>query len=146
MEICRLCEAAYPLEACGILLGTGDGERVPWQVSRIRSAPNEEGGDRRHRYLVPPRIQCAAELEARLSGEQVLGYYHSHPDGPALPSEYDREHAWAGYLYVICSVVQARTLEVAAFALSSQGGPFRRVRLDGAGDLRQPTWEVPPCP
>lgn len=131
-ELYRLCELAYPLEACGALFGQGDGEQAPWHITRVRPAHNQHGDDQRRRYLVAPDFQASAEREARHAGEQVLGYYHSHPDGPALPSHFDREHAWPGYLYVICSVVKARAADMTLFALAGPVGPFCQVRAEPA--------------
>jgi proteasome lid subunit RPN8/RPN11 len=125
----RHCESEFPNEACGALFGTGDGETSPWRVTAITPAPNEHEGDHQRRYLVPPEFQLRMELEARASGRDLLGYYHSHPDHPAQPSEYDRVHAWFGYLYIICSVQGGRSEHVNAFALVEQGGAFAPVEI-----------------
>ena len=58
----------------------------------------------RNRFLIDPLEQLRVEKDARARGLDVLGYYHSHPDHPARPSNYDREHAWPWYSYVIVSV------------------------------------------
>jgi len=128
-QLRRHCEAAYPDEACGAILGQGDGVTEAWQVSLLEAAPNEHEGDHRRRYLVPPEFQLRAEKLARARGDDVLGYYHSHPDHPARPSEYDRSHAWFGYLYVICSVQQGRSADLNAFTLAEQDGVFLDVPL-----------------
>ena len=113
----RHCEAEYPHEACGALFGEGDGAAIPWSVTAVTAAPNEHEGDHRRRYLVPPEFQLRMEHEARATGRELLGYYHSHPDHPAQPSEYDREHAWFGYLYMICAVREGRSEDLNAFTL-----------------------------
>lgn len=129
----RHCEAQYPNEACGALFGAGDGTISAWQVTEVLEAPNTHGDDQRRRYLVPPDFQLQAEKHARATGQDVVGYYHSHPDHPARPSEYDRAHAWFGYLYLICSVQQGRSTELNAFTLDEQpGGAFRDVTLHDA--------------
>jgi len=133
-EIRVQCEEAYPLEACGAIFGHGDGESEPWTVASIRSAPNQHGDDQRRRYLIPPEFQVLAEREARRQNQDVIGYFHSHPDHPAQPSEYDRVHAWAGYLYAICAVARGKSTELNAFALDQQGGAFRSVHLDKTPD------------
>ena len=145
-ELKQLCEIAYPLEACGALLGTGDGELSPWRVTRVISAPNRHSGDRRRSYLIAPELQLAAEREADHASEQVLGYFHSHPDCPALPSDRDRAQAWSSYLYVICSVVKARTAGIGAFAKVAQDGPLLLVPVAPTGPVKQSTLERPPCP
>ncbi|MGD0835776.1 MAG: M67 family metallopeptidase [Polyangia bacterium] len=133
-EIRTQCERAYPLEACGAILGRGDGESESWSVLAIRPAPNRHGDDQRRRYLVPPEFQVAAERDARLRGQDVIGYFHSHPDHPAQPSEYDRLHAWVGYLYAICAVAQGRATDMNAFALEEGGGAFQPVRIEKVTD------------
>jgi len=129
-DIRDCCERAYPLEACGVIFGSGDGESVAWMVLAIRPAPNQHGDDQRRRYLVPPEFQVAVELEARRRNQDVIGYFHSHPDHPAQPSEYDRAHAWVGYLYAICAVAKGKAGELNAFALDREGGAFRPVPIE----------------
>jgi proteasome lid subunit RPN8/RPN11 len=123
------CEKQFPNEACGAIFGTGDGTTSEWRVAELRAAPNEHGDDKKRRYLVPPDFQLNAEKHARATGQDVIGYYHSHPDHPAQPSEYDRSHAWFGYLYLICSVQRARSTDLNAFTLEDQGGTFLSVEI-----------------
>lgn len=130
VEICRLCEQAYPLEACGAILGKGDGSIEPWVVLGVRAAPNRHGDDQRRRYLVPPEFQVQVEHEALARGQDVIGYYHSHPDHPGQPSEYDRAHAWFGYLYAICAVAQGAARDLNAFTLDGEGGAFQPVDIE----------------
>jgi len=63
-----------------------------------------DSDDRGERFLIGPRDILNAEREARRAGLDVLGFYHSHPDSPARPSEFDREHAWPWYTYLIISI------------------------------------------
>ena len=97
----------------------------------------------KRRYLVPPEFQFQAELHARATGQEVLGYYHSHPDHPAQPSEYDRVHAWPGYLYLICAVSQGRATDLNAFTLEGEGGAFLAVAVPPSGPDPQGDH---PCP
>jgi proteasome lid subunit RPN8/RPN11 len=131
-QLRRHCQEQYPDEACGALFGQGDGTGSTWSVTGISAAPNVHGEDRKRRYLVPPEFQLQAERHAQATGQDVLGYYHSHPDHPAQPSEYDRVHAWFGYLYLICSVRRGRAAELNAFTLDAQGGAFLPVQRAGA--------------
>lgn len=131
-QLRRHCQEQYPDEACGALFGQGDGDATAWTVTGISAAPNVHGDDRRRRYLVPPEFQLQAERHAVATGQEVLGYYHSHPDHPAQPSEYDRVHAWFGYLYLICSVQRGRAGDLNAFTLDAQGGAFVPVPRAGA--------------
>lgn len=94
--------SAYPEECVGALLG----EDAPSGkiVRAARPVVNARTEERRRRYLVPAEAYRAVEETAREEGLDVLGFYHSHPDHPARPSEYDREHAWPWYSYVIVGV------------------------------------------
>jgi len=125
----RHCEEQYPNEACGALFGHGDGRDEAWTVTEVDAAPNQHDDDRKRRYLVAPDFQVRAERHARETAQDVLGFYHSHPDHPALPSEYDRAHAWFGYLYMICSVERGRSGALNAFTLDQQDGSFLDVDL-----------------
>ena len=94
--------SAYPEECVGALLGeAGPAGKVVRAARRVENARSEERG---RRYLVGPEAYRAVEESARKEGLEVLGFYHSHPDHLARPSEYDREHAWPRYSYVIVSV------------------------------------------
>jgi proteasome lid subunit RPN8/RPN11 len=93
---------AYPEECAGALVGidTG-GVRVVVDVWRAENTHEEE---RSRRFLIEPLAVKKFEEQAEEKDMGLLGFYHSHPDHPAEPSEYDREHAWPGYSYVIASV------------------------------------------
>jgi proteasome lid subunit RPN8/RPN11 len=92
----------YPEECCGFLLGEERG--VTTRVDRVVPAANERQDSRHNRFVMSPETVLAAHKEARAAGLSVVGYYHSHPDHPAEPSEFDREHAWPGLSYLIVSV------------------------------------------
>jgi len=120
-------EATYPHEACGALVGLGDGETEAWVVTRAEPAPNEFEGGHHNRYLVAPAFQVQVERSALAAGLDVIGFYHSHPDDLARPSEYDRSHAWKGYAYRVYSVRSGRAVDANTFTLDAPGGTFVRV-------------------
>src|SRR3979411_3078516 len=91
-------EETYPHECCGALVGR-DG-RVN-DLVRLPTAPEE--GPRR-RFLVRPSDYQLAERRASELGGELLGFYHSHPDHPARPSQYDLDHAWPTFAYIIVAV------------------------------------------
>ncbi len=96
-RLLREAAAAYPLEACGALLGSAD------EVSGVHPLPNR-APDPTEAFVIDP-----AELEPLLrreadGGLPVLGFYHSHPDNEPVPSTRDLEDAWPGYWYVIVGV------------------------------------------
>jgi proteasome lid subunit RPN8/RPN11 len=93
---------AYPEECAGALVGINVGETKI--VVDVWRAENTHEDNKARRFLIEP-LQIK-EFEERALGRDMdlLGFYHSHPDHPAKPSEYDREHAWPYYSYVIASV------------------------------------------
>src|SRR3979411_1590218 len=88
----------YPHECCGALVGKDD------RVSAVVALPNTTEEGPRRRFLVRPSDYRMAEQQAGERGAELLGFYHSHPDHPARPSEYDLDHAWPTFAYVIVSV------------------------------------------
>ncbi len=99
----RHASMTYPEECCGVLIGSSAEDTTV--VERVLSVGNDAlGGKGRDRYLIHPEAVLAAHKEARSLGLDVVGYYHSHPDHPALPSEVDRELAWPGMSYLIVSM------------------------------------------
>lgn len=136
--ICRHGARDYPSECCGALLGKVNGEAK--QVTEVVALKNLRHDPRhaqellpladpareteRNRFLVDPLEQLRVEKDARSRGLDTLGYYHSHPDHPARPSVYDREHAWPWYSYVIVSVERGAAKELACWVLAEDGGMF----------------------
>jgi len=105
----------YPHECCGALLGTEkDNER---HVSAIVRLSNERTDERERRFFVSPQQVLMVERTASREGLLLLGFYHSHPDHPAIPSEYDRQHALPYYSYVIVSVQQGTPKELRSWRL-----------------------------
>lgn len=95
-------------------------------VERVLSVPNRHPGDRRQRFSIEPETLLAAQKEARRLGLEIVGYYHSHPDQPARPSEHDREHAWPGLSYLIVSVNGSEVAETRSWR-----------RADSSADLEE---------
>jgi proteasome lid subunit RPN8/RPN11 len=93
----------YPHECCGAMLGTDGGEGGR-EVRALFPLINRRDDSPRNRFSITPDDFRAAERAAADRGLDLLGWYHSHPDHPARPSEFDREHAWPWYSYVIVSV------------------------------------------
>ena len=94
---------SYPEECAGAIVGMDTGEmKVVVDVWRAENTYDEI--ERSRRFLIEPLQIKDFEEKAQERDMDLLGFYHSHPDHPAEPSEYDREHAWPGYSYVIASV------------------------------------------
>jgi proteasome lid subunit RPN8/RPN11 len=112
-------ERAYPNECCGILIGDIDdfGTKTVRHTEAIRNA--REDGEQYHRFLITPEDMLRAEQTARTMKLDVIGFYHSHPDHPAAPSDYDKDHALPFYSYVIISVKQGSAEELASWELTA---------------------------
>ena len=96
-------EETYPHECCGALVGRGDA------VTDTVALPNTTEEGPRRRFLVRPSDYRLAEQRATELGGELLGFYHSHPDHPARPSQYDLDHAWPTFAYVIVSVASGKS-------------------------------------
>jgi len=136
----RQAEQLYPHECCGLLVGYVDQagavaivvevyplENVWTSTSAARFAesagivhlpPSEAAGTER-RYTIDPQQMLAIQKLAHTRELAIVGIYHSHPDHPALPSEYDRQLAWAEYVYPIISVCQGQCVDVQAWQLDA---------------------------
>jgi proteasome lid subunit RPN8/RPN11 len=112
-EIRREGELAYPAECCGVLAGRVGKFK---EVVRVVPVVNRRTDDPR-RYLIAPDDLLRITLELRGSALDVLGYYHSHPDHPAAPSEFDSQNAWPWYSYIIVRVEQGRAAELTSWVL-----------------------------
>jgi proteasome lid subunit RPN8/RPN11 len=118
--------ASYTEEACGFLIGRPG---PPRRVTEARSGTNVAKEDRRTRYRIDDREVLRLERELRNTDLQMVGFYHSHPDHPAVPSEYDRSHAaWTGFSYVIVSVESGDPVEVRSWVIEEEapGGESKR--------------------
>jgi len=125
-EIRRAGEAAYPAEGCGILAGHTEGgvEGEAKVVVRLVPAVNSRTDDP-HRYLIAAEDLRRIDRELRGQGLDIVGYYHSHPDHPAVPSVFDTEHAWPWYSYIIVRVDRGRGTELASWVLDDDRAAMR---------------------
>ncbi len=122
-QIRREAAAAYPNECCGIIYGVDKGEHR--LVHSLEPVPNVfDEHERYHRFSISPAQLMQAERTAGERGELVLGFYHSHPDHPARPSEYDRQHAWPFYSYIIIAVPKREPGEMTSWQLNDQSEQF----------------------
>jgi proteasome lid subunit RPN8/RPN11 len=105
----RHAASTYPYECCGAMIGSDHDGVV--DVIDVRPLVNVTDEGPRRRFLVSPEDYRQSEAYARRAGADLVGFYHSHPDHPAEPSQYDLDHAWPNFSYVIVSV-RAGTPEV----------------------------------
>jgi proteasome lid subunit RPN8/RPN11 len=116
-------ERDYPNECCGLLLGRISGNRH--EVTEVSPVVNNFNDDEKHhRFEISADVFFQAEKKARASGVELLGFYHSHPDCPEIPSEYDREHAMPVYSYIIASVVKGKAAGWRSWVLKSGRDAF----------------------
>src|SRR5438067_6537610 len=111
-------EQTYPHECCGALVG---GER---RVTAVVALPNTTEEGPRRRFLVRPSDYRLAESRARELGGELLGFYHSHPDHPARPSQYDLDHAWPTFAYAIVAVAAGRAGDMTVWFLKDDRSSF----------------------
>jgi proteasome lid subunit RPN8/RPN11 len=124
-ELRRHGEEAYPHESCGVLLGRGlDGARLVGAVERCANARHDRSQDR---YVIDPRQILRVERLGRERGQEIVGFYHSHPDHPARWSATDLDEAhWLGCSYVITRVARGRAEDTNAFLLAGASEADKR--------------------
>ncbi len=116
-------EATYPNEGGGFLLGTATGDDV--QIKDTIQVENVfEETEQHHRYAMTPQDWARLEDEADTRGLTLVGYYHSHPDSPAIPSVYDRDHALPNFVYIITSVQNGSATDMRAWRLRTDRSAF----------------------
>ena len=125
--------AAYPNECCGILVGRdvkGSRGEVRRIVDRLEPGRNVFAAEEQyHRFSIDARDLMRAERTAADAGLLVLGFYHSHPDHPARPSETDRQAAWPFYSYVIVSIANREPADMTSWVLDEQTETFTRQEI-----------------
>lgn len=120
-------EEAYPEEGAGFLLGVDGNER---RVEAIFCLPNAREDSARHnRYLITPADYLKAELEAGRLGLSLIGVFHSHPDHPNQPSEFDREWAQPFFSYIITSLEAGKAVESRSWRLSEDRLRFEEEKI-----------------
>ena len=121
-------ESTYPEECCGIILGTiDDTEKTVVEVWQTENAWGKETAgdfleaetvtDKRRRYAIAPLDLLKAQKAAREYQLNIVGFFHSHTDHPAIPSEFDRTYAWQEYSYIIVSVAQGKAGDIRSWCL-----------------------------
>jgi proteasome lid subunit RPN8/RPN11 len=123
---------AYPNECCGAMLGrdvveNGETKRI---VERLEPLANAFSADEQyHRFSLDGRDLMRLEKLAGDAKLSVLGFYHSHPDHPAKPSEYDRAHAWPFYSYVIVAIAKKEPAAMTSWLLDEATEQFKEEEI-----------------
>ena len=95
-------EKTYNAECCGAIFGKPD--NGTYTVKELLEFKNERNDNRERRYLISPSQYMQSERIAAEKDLDLLGFYHSHPDHPAVPSQFDTEHAFPNFIYMIVSI------------------------------------------
>jgi len=115
----------YPEECCGLLLGEfkdGVSTKVILESRRMENVFVKE--ERYHRYTIDPSEFLKVESEAQSRGLEVAGVYHSHPDAPAKPSQFDANHAWPTLSYVVIEVRAAQPVDTKSWVFQGDRSEF----------------------
>jgi len=128
-EIRQHGERDYPFECCGLMLGRfeKEGRKIVIETYSISNARAEEA--KRNRFLIRPEELMRGEKYAREQGLDVVGFYHSHPDDVAVPSQYDLEHAWPTYSYVVVAVDKGRAIDLRSWEMESDRSQFNEEQI-----------------
>ena len=127
----------YPNECCGALIGR-DGV-----VTGTYALPNTTDLGPRRRFQVSPSDYREAETRASAAGGELLGFYHSHPDHPARPSQYDLDHAWPFFSYIIVSVRAGVPEDMTSWRLREDRSAFDPEQLTYAEHNSHPDAAAP---
>lgn len=120
-------ESTYPEECCGIILGhlSSDSKTVV-EIIPTQNAWNPQAGDfpddditysKKRRYTIAPQKMLELQKYSRERNLNIIGIFHSHPDYPGIPSEFDRNYAWQEYSYIIVSVQKGQAGDVNSWVL-----------------------------
>lgn len=122
-SICLHAERDYPHECGGMLIGKfEDGKKTVFETFPLENARDE--ADRHDRILILPKDVLRAERYAREKKLDVVGYYHSHPDDTAIPSQYDLDHALPVWSYVIASVIKGEVIDIRSWEMENDRTRF----------------------
>lgn len=123
-EIRHEAEKSFPNECCGVLLGKID-DNDNKKLYRIEPIINlSDESEQYHRFLITPEDLMKSEVKARRLKLDILGFYHSHPNSVAIPSEFDREHALPFYSYVIVAVHNGSSDDFTSWELNEDREKF----------------------
>ena len=117
----------YPHECCGALLGRDPEAAQPdaaREVLALFPLVNRREDSPRNRFSVTAQDVLEADRAAQKQGLDVIGWYHSHPDHPARPSQYDQDHAWPWYSYIIVSVQNGAPQDMTSWRLNDDRQAF----------------------
>lgn len=120
--ISRHAERDQPLECCGMLIGSICKDCI--NVERVVEAGNISDGDRQRSYQIDWQSLFREVKSGRGSSRQIVGFYHSHPDGSVTPSASDLEFSWRAYVYLIVPIMAGEVGAPSAWFLPESESRF----------------------
>lgn len=127
-QIFEQMENTFPNEGGGFLIGSRDGTDLT--IEDVIQVDNVfETEEQYHRYAMTPQNWAKMEDSADERGLLLIGYYHSHPNHPAIPSEFDRVHALPNFIYIITSVIDGKSDVQKAWLLADNRSAFSELTL-----------------
>ncbi len=116
-------EETFPNECCGFILGKLNG--TDRNVVELMPAANDREDEAQYnRFLITPEAYMRGEKAARAKKLDIVGFYHSHPNAPARPSQYDLDHAWPVYSYIIVSIRDKMAADMTSWLLKDDRSAF----------------------
>jgi proteasome lid subunit RPN8/RPN11 len=128
-EIAAHGERDYPYECCGLLIGrfADNDSKVVTETYPISNAREEAA--KRNRFLIRPEELLRGEQYAAGRALDIIGFYHSHPDHPAVPSQYDLEHAWPAYSYIVVAVRNGQSEDFRSWKMEADRSRFNEEEI-----------------
>ncbi|MDQ6788607.1 MAG: M67 family metallopeptidase [Acidobacteriota bacterium] len=122
-------ESEFPNECCGLLIGRfgSDGRKTVVEIFSIENAKEESA--RHNRSLILPKDLLRGERYARAKQLEVIGNYHSHPEHPAIPSQFDLDHALPVWSYVIVSVLKGKAADLRSWEMEEDRTKFNEEEI-----------------
>ncbi len=128
-EVAAHGERDYPYECCGLLIGrfAGNGSKMVTETYPISNAREEAA--KRNRFLIRPEELLRGEQYAAAQNLDIVGFYHSHPDDQAVPSQYDLEHAWPAYSYIVVAVRNGQKEDFRSWEMQADRSRFNEEEI-----------------
>jgi proteasome lid subunit RPN8/RPN11 len=127
-EIKKNGEKTYNAECCGAILGKN--VNGLFNIIELLEFDNERDENRERRYLISPKQYLRSERRASGKKLNLLGFYHSHPDHPAIPSQFDTEHAFPNFIYMIVSVQKGIAENLTSWKLLEDRSRFEELKMN----------------
>ncbi len=118
----------FPHECCGFLIGKFNDEQA--DADEYVSAKNSVEENKERRFIIDPVEYMQVESRADAQNMSLIGIVHSHPNSPAVPSEFDRNHAFSGFSYIIISVMENDVKEIRSWRLTEDREKFIEEHID----------------